>query len=307
MNHMAKTVVRATAAVLVALALTLGVAVAPTPVASPAGAAGTITISGDYCWAGSRYFGYGRGMSSGELRVKEGIKFWQRQLIKVGLLDADPTTLNGGFGPNTEQAVKALQAFLREPQTGRVGRIEAAALIRPVIDQYEARDAFNIPDHRLWAAASLESCLDPAATNGHRRSPKGLDRGVCQFNTVAFPKITDAQAFNPDVALFICAANFNDRYNRFKSLANRPPRRGENYFTGLSSGPYRCATDQCRDAANLGHYNPTYGADWARRRGPHPVDSIGARETRYVNVIHAHRDNYPCATVHEYVALCRGT
>ncbi len=304
MTHMVKAIARGTLAVLVALGFTLGVAVVPTPRTPPAGAAGSITIAGDYCWAGSRYFGYFRGMGSGEIRVQEAIKFWQRQLIEIGLLDADPTSLTGGFGPKTEQAVKGLQASLQVPQSGRVGRIEAAALMRPVIDRYEARDAFNIPGHRLWAAASVESCLDPAATNGHRYSSKGLDRGVCQFNTVAFPRITDVQAFDPDVALFICAANFNNRYNRFKKGANRPPRRGENYFTGLSSGPYRCSTVQCRDAANLGHYNPTYGADWARRGGSHPNGTIAAREVRYTNAIHVHRDNYPCATVFGSFALC---
>lgn len=183
---------------------------------------------------------------------------WQRQRVRYAVIAIQHiliargylgtvNSLDGGFGPKTDIAVRKFQHDAGTRTDGIVGRVTARRLFLTQFIWWQA--ALQIPDHLLYGMAFLESGFDPGAEGAVDHN----DRGVMQYNRVAHPEISDLTAFS-DVAW--CVQN--------------------------SAHELRAAFDDLGDwnAAVAWHNNPSKARAWAESGLP-PDDQIA----QYVKLV----------------------
>jgi peptidoglycan hydrolase-like protein with peptidoglycan-binding domain len=185
-------------------------------------------------------------------RVRLATKAIQRRLIALECLDADPATLDGGWGSKTTTAVKAFQNASLLEADGWVYLKTAKALWTPLFVWWQTKLA--IPDNLLAGQAYLESALDPGAEGDNPKGRAWYDRGIVQINRHFHPEISDEQAFG-DVSFCIqwSGARLRDAYDMYGAW---PP-------------------------AVAYHNSPKLSADWART-GTAPNEQI----RRYVELVY---------------------
>lgn len=210
--------------------------------------------------------------------VAAGCAAVKKRLTALGFLGTQTPAQAGTFNATTRSAVMAFQAANTNPLDdhrplvidGVVGTGDCAALFTPLMDAAES--ANGIPGHLLRGLTRAESGLDPGAVGyfmwywdevSQSWQWRGVDRGLCQINSVAQATSSWLECYDPDYAIFASA----------RSLANH-------------YGNYKRSNIQQSDtvlwqAAVLAHNNPSAGARWAQVGGP-----VSADAARYVSTVY---------------------
>lgn len=194
--------------------------------------------------------------------VAAGVAAIQRRLSAFGFMAPLPDDELGVFGPKTSQGVQAFQSDNADPASGGalwvdgiVGSSDSRALWTPEIDM--AEDRYGIPDHLLRGEVNHESAMDAGAIGyiiyyakiiGTQTTYqyRGVDRGLCQINSVAHSEVSWRDAMDPTVSIPWSGASLRAHYDQFKKW----------YPQQLTSVLW--------DAAVCAHNNPAAATNWAR-------------------------------------------
>jgi hypothetical protein len=146
-------------------------------------------------------------------------------------------TVDGSFGPKTEQAALEFQQAAGLTVDGLVGPQTARSLVLRRIPPLN--DEHGLPPWVLAGLVRLESAFDPGAVGAN-----GTDSGLVQVNLAVHTDVSVAQAFDPDWALPYAARRMASAYREFsQSLTTL----GWNLAIAQHNSPLRAR--QWRDAA----------------------------------------------------------
>lgn len=90
----------------------------------------------------------------------------------------------------------------------------------------------GIPPSVLAGVLQTESGFNPQATGVNPGPPRSVDRGIAQINNVAYPQISNAEAYNPQFAIPYAAGILKSHYQTCKTWTGAL----EAYNSGQCSG-----------------------------------------------------------------------
>lgn len=224
----------------------------------------------DYSWryefladAGDDLIGRDYARSLDHWAIAAGCEAIRNRLTELDCLIAPAISNRGVYTKSVRAAVRNFQADRGMFVDGTVGRSDAKALFTPIIDANEKRH--GIPSGLLRGEVNAESALDPGAVGYYIYYPKkdangdvvldsagnpvleyrGVDRGICQINSLYNPQVSWLQAFDPNFAIDWSGNRLRSFFDKFKA---KYPKRSLAVLW---------------DAALCAHNNPSAAAKWA--------------------------------------------
>lgn len=179
-------------------------------------------------------------------RVRWALGGLQNTLTLRGKMSAEElyhAAITHRFTRATKRAVRDLQ---NDPGsiakvTGEIGPNTSRWLFQPYVLFYES--LMGAPRHLLHGVVGIEGDYDPAAVGCNDPN----DRGILQYNSVAHPDVSDAEAFGDPLGMIERAAReMKARYDSYTG----------SYYAGLTN------TERW-NAAAAGHNTPVGGRNWA--------------------------------------------
>lgn len=134
-----------------------------------------------------------------------GVVAWQQLLNANGA----KLTVDGSYGPQTQQAVKNFQRSKGIEPSGVVGYPTAKALLDPVVNKHAKR--VGMSTGMLMCHIAAESALDPSAVGLN-----GSDMGIAQISLPHNPGVTAKQAFDVEFAIKYVADRDAKAYKTYK-------------------------------------------------------------------------------------------